>query len=79
MKRSAVVSVVTGWILLRVGVGLERMGREAAAARRRGVVAFGLGGFGSAGADANPLKRVGPEVVTRHGLLVKGATRGAPW
>lgn len=27
-----------------MGVGLDRMGREAAAARRRGVEDFGLGG-----------------------------------
>ena len=32
----------TGCIVLRVGVGLERMGREADAARRSGVEAFGF-------------------------------------
>ena len=54
MKRSAVVRVYTGWIVLRVGVGFERMGSEAAAERRRGVVALGLGGRESFGSLANP-------------------------
>lgn len=39
----------TGRIELRVGVGLERMGRDADAARRRGVEALGFGGFSSGG------------------------------
>lgn len=39
---SAVASVKMGWMTLLVGVGLERMGREAEAARRRGVVDFGF-------------------------------------
>lgn len=33
----------TGWMSDRVGVGFERMGREAEADRRNGVVDLGLG------------------------------------
>jgi hypothetical protein len=42
MYRSAVASVKTGLMTPRVGVGLERMGKEAEAERRRGVEALGL-------------------------------------
>lgn len=38
----AVVRVNTGWIVLRVGVGFERIGNDAEAARRRGVEALGF-------------------------------------
>lgn len=47
---SAVLNVKTGRMEPRVGVGLTRIGREADAARRRGVVAFGFG-FGGGSDD----------------------------
>jgi hypothetical protein len=51
---SAVANVKTGCMEPRVGVGFERIGREADAARRREVVAFGFGfGGGSAGWEAD--------------------------
>ena len=46
----------TGCISDRVGVGLERIGRDAAAALRKGVVAFGFGLEGPE-AEANVRRR----------------------
>jgi len=42
MYRSAVASVKMGCITPRVGVGFERIGNEAEADRRRGVVSLGF-------------------------------------
>ena len=50
--RSAVVITVTGRMSERVGVGFERMGREAAAVRRSWVADLGLGFSCSEAEDA---------------------------
>ena len=42
MYRSAVASVKTGWMVPRVGVGLDLIGSDSAAVRRSDVTAFGL-------------------------------------
>jgi hypothetical protein len=62
---SAVVNVKTGWMEPRVGVGFARIGREADAARRRDVVAFGFGLDGGSDGEAD-------EAIPRK----KGATEG---
>lgn len=75
MKRSAVVSVKTGWMVLRVGVGFDLIVSEAEAARRRGVDAFGLGGLVS---SAKPRVDTRKGVQRRSGLRegVRAATSG---
>jgi hypothetical protein len=63
---------------LRVGVGFERIGSEADAARRRGVEAVGFIGFPSGVSDASVAKprcliAVRDVVIPRHGI---GAVTG---
>ena len=73
-KRSAVVSVKTGWIVLRVGVGFERMGRDWAAARRRGVAALGFRGFSSGSSALKDVVNVLEERIlriTQHALRLR--------